>query len=358
MESYYAVVMAGGGGTRFWPRSRQTTPKQLLAITGEKALIAQTVERLNDGCPAEQTLIITNAKQRPGTLACVPELPEANIIGEPIGRNTAPCVGLAALIAQVRSGDDPVVGVYPADQCIKPVAAFTETVQTAVKLASESAAIVTIGVKPSYAATGFGYIQHGEELSGTANPAYDVQAFKEKPDTATAEQFVASGEYSWNAGMFFFRASTVLNELERQQPEIFAALELLRSAIGTDKVEEALAAAYEAMPSISFDYAVMEQAPCVQVVQAAFDWDDVGSWAAMARHFPADADGNVVRGEAIAIDSHNNTVDSKRLVALVGVDDLVVVETDDSILVCKRDAAEDVKQVVERLKADGRNELL
>ncbi|MHC4885109.1 MAG: mannose-1-phosphate guanylyltransferase [Planctomycetota bacterium] len=355
---YFAVIMAGGGGTRFWPRSRQTTPKQLLPITSDKALIAETQERLADACPPEQTLIITNAKQVEGTIREVPALPTENIIAEPIGRNTAPCVGVAALVAAHRGGPEAVIGVFPADHCIAPVEEFSRTVRTAIAIAEREKSIVTIGIKPNFPATGYGYIEAGEAIADTDVPACAVKSFREKPNLDTAVGFVKAGSYCWNAGMFFARAETILSELQRQQPEIHRLLEELRPAIGTPEQDAALAAAYEAMPSISFDYAVMESAERVHMVEASFTWDDVGSWAAVERHFPADERGNVVRGECIAVKSKNNTVDSKRLVALVGCEDLIVVETDDAILVCKRDQAEEVKQVVETLKKDDRSELL
>ncbi|MBN1257792.1 MAG: mannose-1-phosphate guanylyltransferase, partial [Planctomycetes bacterium] len=207
--------------------------------------------------------------------------------------------------------------------------------------------------------TGYGYIQQGEAFPNKGEiTAHRVTRFTEKPDLETAQEFLADGGYSWNAGIFFFRTSTVLAELERQQPEIFQRLEAFRPHLGTAKEMAALAEAYAEMPSISFDYAVMENAESVYTVKATFDWDDLGSWASVARHLPPDADGNVIKGEAITIDSHGNTVESKRLVALVGVDDLVVVDSGDAVLVCPKDRAQDVRAVVDALKAQGRVEYL
>lgn len=359
MTEYYAVIMAGGGGTRFWPKSRQARPKQFLPVVGDDPLITRTVERLADGCDPERILIITNRLQLEGTRERIDALPQENLIAEPEGRNTAPCVGLAAVLAQVRSGDDPVVGVFPADAHVQPEAAFTRTVQAAATLAAETGGIVTIGVRPDHAATGYGYIQQGGAVDFTGEvPAHAVERFTEKPDDQTARRFVEDGGYLWNAGIFLFRASTVLEELRRQQPEIHQRLEAFRPQAGTDRQDEALAAAYDQMPSISFDYAVMEGAESVYVVEAQFEWDDLGSWSSVARHNEADADGNVLRGEVIAVDAHNNTVDAERPVALVGVEGLVVVDAGDALLVCRRDRAQDVKRVVEHLRETGRDELL
>lgn len=356
MNDYCAVVMAGGGGTRFWPRSRQTTPKQFLPIVGETPLLTATVARLGLTCPPDSIRIITNERQVAGTRGCLPDLPAENIIAEPQARNTAPCVGLAALLCQARTGADPVVGVFPADAYITPDEAFVQTTAQAVGLAGEDGVIVTVGVPPAFPATGYGYIQCGPPRPG--GEGWQVARFTEKPDAATAQAFLAAGGYFWNAGIFFFRASTVLAELARQQPAIHEALEALRPALGTAGEAAALESAYAAMPAISFDYAVMENAADVQVVEATFSWDDLGSWAAVARHGTADGAGNVTRGDVLILDGKNNTVEAERTVALLGVEDLIVVETADALLVCHRDRAEEVKRVVETLRTQGRESLL
>lgn len=359
IQDYYAVVMAGGGGTRFWPRSRRLTPKQLLPITSERTLIQETVARLNRDCPAERTLIITNAALSESTRSQLPEIPQENIIAEPFGRNTAPCIGLAALMAHVRSGEkDPVVGMFAADHDIHPLDAFSHSIRKAVSIAAHGDAIVTIGILPTFPATGYGYIRRGAPLSEDLPGAFTVDAFIEKPAFRTAENFLATGDYLWNAGLFFFRASVTLEEIRRQQPEMFALLEKIRPAIGTPNEAAVLAEAYAEMPSMSFDHAIMEDAQKSCVVESSFLWDDVGSWLALERHLPKSEEGNAVKGDAMFLDSRQCTVDSKRFVALVGVEDLIVVETEDAILICDRHRAEDVRAIVEKLDESGRSDLL
>jgi mannose-1-phosphate guanylyltransferase len=357
MENYLAFIMAGGGGTRFWPKSRKKTPKQFLPIVGDSPLISQTVERLCSFAERDNVFIITNEIQKPGTIERV-KLQEVNVIAEPFGRNTAPCVGLAAIIAQVKSGDDTVVGIFPADHYITPVEEFDKTVEQAVLLAEKSDSIVTIGIKPSHPATGYGYIQHGDTVDGCKVNSYKVKRFTEKPDIDTAKNFLEGGGYSWNAGMFFFKAGVVLNELKNQQPKIYNLLQEFKNSIGKADEADKLCEVYEKMPSISFDYAIMEHATSVHVVEATFNWDDVGSWAAVSRHEKMDENGNCIKGDAIIVDSKNNTVESEKTVALVGVENLVVVDTGDAILVCSKDNCENVKEVVEILKKEKREELL
>jgi len=358
MIDYVPVIMAGGGGTRFWPHSRRTMPKQFLPITGDEPLLTETAKRLAQSADAKRILVITNAKQLEGSRECLPMVPEENVIGEPVGRDTAPCIGLAAVLSQAQRDDDPVIGIFPADHSIRPAEEFERTVAVAAGQAQEEGVIATVGIRPGFPATGYGYIEQGEAVGGTDVPVYSVTAFKEKPDEETARTFLDVGNYSWNAGMFFCRASTALSELKRQQPEIYRRLEAFRPHASGEGREEALATAYADMPSISFDYAIMEGAARVRVVEASFQWDDVGSWAALARHFPADGEGNVVRGDALAVDAHGNTVVSDRFVGLVGVNDLVVVETQDAILVCSRDRAEEVKKMVQALEDGNREDLL
>ncbi len=358
MINYWPFIMAGGGGTRFWPKSRATTPKQFLPIVGDKAMITQTVDRLMTGCKAEQIFIITNEKQAEGTKDLTPLLPSKNIISEPIGRNTAPCVGVAAIYAKVKSGGNPIVGVFSADHVITPDEEFNRTVACAVELAKEEGCIVTLGITPSFPSTGYGYIEHADRLKEATLNAFSVKRFTEKPKLEDAKKFIESGNFSWNAGVFFFKASTVLDELAKQQPEIFKRLEIFANSIGLPNEKEALTEAYSDMPAISFDYAVMEGAKNVKVVEATFKWDDVGSWAAIPRHHKGCENNNLFRGDVVAIDSKNCHVESERLVALVGVSDLIVVETKDAVLVCKKNEAENVKKIVEKLREDNRGELL
>ncbi|MHC4872584.1 MAG: mannose-1-phosphate guanylyltransferase [Planctomycetota bacterium] len=358
MIDYWPFIMAGGGGTRFWPKSRQHCPKQFLPIVGDKAMITQTTDRLESGCSAEKIFIITNEKQAAGTRELVPAIPAENVIAEPLGRNTAPCVGIAAVYAREKSGGDPVIGIFSADHVIGPIDEFNKTVKAAAELAETPGNIVTIGIKPTFPSTGYGYIEHGDNIAGSDVNSFDVKRFTEKPGLAAAEEFVASGNFSWNAGIFFFKSGTVLAELERQQPEIFKRVEEFSKAIGTADECKALEKCYNDMPSISFDYAVMEGAENIKVVEATFNWDDVGSWAAIPRHFKKDDGNNLLRGDVVAIDSSNCHVESSRMVALVGVENLTIVETDDAVLICESSRAEEVKKIVETLKNEGREELL
>ncbi len=358
MIDYWPVIMAGGAGTRFWPLSRRDRPKQFLAVVGDRSLLRQTWDRLAAHGDPARILVVTNADQAAGTREHLPDLSGENLVAEPEGRNTAACVGLAAHLAQVRSGADPVVGVFPADAWIDPAEGLARTVAAAVELAAAEPAIVTIGVPPTFPATGYGYVKQGARAGDTQPPAFDVDRFVEKPDLHTARDLLVEGGYLWNAGMFLFRASVVLDELARQAPRIHARLEIFRGRVDAADEAEALREAYAGMPTASFDVAVMEHARKVRVVRAEFAWDDVGSWAAVADHHAADAQGNVCLGPAVSVDASSNTVLADKLVALVGVQDLVVVQTRDAVLVCRRDRAEQVRELVRALEAQGRTELL
>ncbi|RLT08124.1 MAG: mannose-1-phosphate guanylyltransferase, partial [Planctomycetota bacterium] len=282
----HAVILAGGSGTRFWPQSRRALPKQFLRFGSERTLLQETVERCRAFIPLERTWIVTGSAYLAETARQLPDLREGNVLIEPCGRNTAPCIGLAA-IQLLATDPDAVMLVMPADQVIRTVEQFRTTVEQAVAVVQQSPeSLVLFGAQPTYPATGFGYIQRGAEISGQPG-AFRVAAFREKPGLATAEQYVAAKEFFWNCGLFVWRAATILEQIERHQPEIGTRLKRLQAAIGTEKWDATLAAEFPQMPSISIDYAVLEQANSVAVVPAAFDWDDVGSWQALARLLPA-----------------------------------------------------------------------
>jgi mannose-1-phosphate guanylyltransferase len=348
--------MAGGGGTRFWPRSRQRRPKQFLTLTGDRSLLQQALDRIEAAVPPERTWVITGAQYQEETGKQLPELPADRIVGEPCGRDTAACIGLgAALIA--RQDSAAVMLVMPADHVIEPVQEFRRAVHVGELMAQEHPqALITFGIPPTYPATGYGYIHRGPEMAVRQGiSVYRVQAFREKPNHDLAEQFVHSGEYYWNSGIFVWKAATILNALRDQQPKLFAALERIAQAWTTDDRENVLNREYPGLDRLSIDYAVMEHAREVLVVQTPFRWDDVGSWLALERMHPQDADGNTILANHCGIKTRGCVIvgDSGHLVATVGVDNLLIVQDGNATLVADRREEGTVKQIVEQLKKQG-----
>lgn len=361
-HSMHAIIMAGGSGTRFWPMSRRLRPKQLLALFGEQTMMAQTAERLRPLTGDEGMLIVTGAHLVDGIQAALPSLPAENIIAEPVGRNTAPCIGLATHLIEHRAGqgEDPIIGVFAADHHVADPEGFRAAVAVAVEAASEPGVIVTLGIAPTRPETGYGYIQYQPE--GEQGGAYPVNRFVEKPDRATAERYLASGDHLWNAGLFFFRASTMRQEIARQLPRMAERLDAIAAAFDDeDGGQSALARIFPTLESISIDYGVMEDAAHVKVVPADVGWNDVGHWAALPGLLEADDDGNILRGDVIARDTRHTAAFNDRtdhLLAVVGVDDLVVVTTEDATLVVPRERAQQVRDIVKALKEAHRDELL
>jgi mannose-1-phosphate guanylyltransferase len=359
----HALIMAGGGGTRFWPRSRQKRPKQFLALAGERTLLQMGLDRIESQVPPERTWVITAGVHREEVLRQLPGVPAERVIGEPCGRDTAACIGLgAALIA--REDPNAVMLVMPADHVIEPVQEFRRAVHAAEQLAEEHPrALITIGIPPSYPATGYGYIHRGRELPGRqgvavyrAEPAPgDHKAFREKPDADLAERFLASGEYFWNSGIFVWKTTAILNELRQQQPMLHDAVQRIADAWPRSDRAQVLSREYEALTRISIDYAVMEQAADVLVVRAPFRWDDVGSWLALERMHPQDADGNTVLATHRGVHTQSCviTADPGTLVATVGVNNLLIVQDGNAILVADRREEAELKKLVESLKAHG-----
>lgn len=349
--------MAGGRGERFWPLSRLECPKHLLPVVGDKAMLVQTLERLGSEYPAERIIIITNTEQKAAIQRICPQLPAHNIIGEPMGRDTAAAVALAAVIVRRR---DPgaVFTVLPADHVIHDTVAFQRMLNAAFKAAEEKSALVTIGIRPAYAATGYGYIQRGAacgECEGMT--VYAVEGFREKPDADTAEQYLKNGAYFWNAGMFFWSVASICAALEKLTPELWQTMEQLSSEWHAEEdLESLLERYYPGLEKISVDYAVMEKAAKVRTLESSFDWDDVGEWPAVARHYPEDKQGNVVRGQAWLQNAGGNIVrtEAGHTVALIGVDDLIVVQTEDATLICPRSRAQEIKQAVKGMGEDAR----
>ena len=346
----YAVIMAGGIGSRFWPASRKERPKQFLDVFGEGTLIQNTVARLQGLIPPERCLVVTHERYVEQTQKQLPAVPDENILAEPISRNTAPCITYAAATLADRDPDATMV-VLPADHVIGDVEQFHDTLEVATDAAQESGALVTIGIEPTYPATGYGYIQYDGTSDDEELRAYPVRTFAEKPDPSTAERFIDSGDFLWNSGMFIWRADTILNQIETHLPDAHEAFAPVRAADGAVD-PETLKTAFRDSPHISIDYGVMEQADTVYVVPGTFDWNDVGDWRAVYDLSEKDEHGNVIKGDVIMQDSSRCYVQTEdRLVVLVGMHDKVVVDTDDAVLVCDRESAQQVKQVVEYLHA-------
>ncbi len=352
----HAVIMAGGGGTRFWPRSRAQRPKQFLTLAGDRSLIQTARDRVEAAIPAERTWVITGAAYRDETARQLPELAADRIVGEPCGRDTAACIGLgAALIA--RQDPDAAMIVMPADHVIEPVQEFRRALHAAELTAAEHPhALVTFGILPTYPATGYGYIRRGPEVAHRQGvTVYRVQSFHEKPKADAAERFFHAGEFYWNSGIFVWKAATILGYLRELQPKLHAAVERIADAWPTPQRDAVLRREYEGLEKISIDYAVMEHAREVLVVQAPYLWDDVGSWHALERMHPQDADGNTVLAEHCGLNTRNCIIvgEPGRLLATGGVANLVIVQDGDATLVADRCDEKTVKELVELLKKHG-----
>jgi mannose-1-phosphate guanylyltransferase len=352
----HALIMAGGGGTRFWPRSRAARPKQFLSLAGDRSLIQSTFDRVGALAPPSRSWVITGAAHAAEAARQLPDVPPGQVVGEPVGRDTAAAVGLgAALIA--RADPRATILVMPADHVIEPAEEFRRACHAAELFVEENpGALVTFGIPPNYPATGYGYIRRGPEAGRRQGVAgYQVLGFREKPNADLAENYVSTGEYYWNSGIFAWKAATILGQLQKHKPDLHAALVRIADAWGTAEQDDVFRREYEGLEKISIDYAVMEKAEQVLVLQAPYRWDDVGSWLALERMNPQDADGNTVRGSHCGVDTYNCVVvgDSGKLIATVGVHDLIVIQDGDAVLVADRRREGDVKLIVEKLKKSG-----
>jgi mannose-1-phosphate guanylyltransferase len=360
-EHFYAVVMAGGSGTRFWPLSRRRTPKQLQPIVGDTPLIAVTCERLRGLVRPENILVITGADQDEATRQSLPALPPGNVIAEPEGRDTAAAVALAATILS-RRDPEAVMAVMPADHIIRPEGIFQATLAAACDLVQRTDYLLLFGIRPDRPATGYGYIHFGDTIERAAGtfPVRKVERFTEKPDERTAREYFQSEEYYWNSGIFVWRASRILREMAEFLPGHAAAFGRIAAALGTAAEQEVMASEYRNLKKISIDYAILEKARDVAVLEAPYQWDDVGSWLALERHREPDASGNILVGDAMAAGCSGCILHAsgKRLVATLDVSNLLVVSTDDVVLICPKDRDQDVKRLVEELRSRGRTELL
>ncbi|MFQ5627607.1 MAG: mannose-1-phosphate guanylyltransferase [bacterium] len=351
--------MAGGSGTRFWPKSREKHPKQLLNIHGNGTMIQQTIRRLQPIIPPEKIYLVTTRTQISESIKQLPEIPKENFIVEPYGKNTAPCIGLGSLFMQ-KHDPEAVTVVLPADHLIEDEQRFIEQLVQAADVAVHTDALVTIGIQPTFPSTGYGYIQHtGEKIESPKGWAYKVKTFAEKPNYETACRFLESGEFLWNSGIFVWKISAIMNELEEHLPELSHGLVTIGKALGTSEQEEITEKVYRQTKSISIDYGVMEYARNVAVVPGDFNWNDLGSWDEVYKIQEKDANGNVAETKHILLDSKNCFVEVKdKIVAAIGVDDLIVVDTDGAILLCPRNRAQDVKEIVETLKRKKMDHLL
>jgi len=342
--NFYACIMAGGSGERFWPMSRARTPKHLLKLFSDRTLVEDTVRRLEGVVPLANVFVLTNTAQLETTRTALKGVvDEANIIAEPAKRDTAAAAALATALVRARDPQG-VLALLPADALIKDAATLARQVAAALRRATTSTALLTFAIKPDHAATGFGYLEMGD---AAGDGFRKVKRFVEKPDAATAERYVESGHYAWNAGMFFWSATAFLAEAEKHTPMLAGFIREFPAGDPT----AFLAARFPTLePKVSVDYAIMEKAGAVETMLAEFDWDDVGLWTALPKHLPKDAGHNAVRGPVVAVNAaHNIAVSNGRVIALVGVSDLVVVETADAILVCHRDAVQDIKKLMPQL---------
>ena len=352
----HAVIMAGGSGTRFWPESRNAKPKQMLPLAGSSTMIQATLDRL-DGCiDPKNVLVVTNQSLVEAICDQLPSLPKENVVGEPAKRDTAPCVALAAEMVQHRDSSGLML-VMPSDHVIKDRDAFAAAVRVGERLIeADPTRIVTFGIKPTYPAESFGYIQRAaaiEDVDGKGDQAaaFEVERFREKPDRETAESYLATGNFYWNSGIFMWRCDTILNAIEANAPQIAQSMRTVGQAIGTSHFPDVLKEQFESVQGTSIDYAVMESYPNVAVVEAPFDWDDVGSWQAISRLHPDDKDGNTVVGNHLGIDTRGCIVRTHgdHIVVTIDVDDLIVVQTPDATLVAPKHAEERVREAVQAL---------
>ncbi|SHJ39447.1 mannose-1-phosphate guanylyltransferase [Thermoclostridium caenicola] len=377
----YSVIMAGGGGTRFWPLSRQELPKQMHNITGNDIMINETIDRIKNIVPYENTYIVTADRQKELLKSVInPQISVQNILAEPMPRNTAPCILYAAMKIYKEHGDG-IMFVLPADHYISNVPEFNRILRKAAGVAEVTDKLITIGIKPTFPSTGYGYIQYnmqnelvyrletlpaGDEADGNTSTlhelsgVYEVEQFIEKPDRESAKSYIESGNFLWNSGMFIWKVSVIMDNFKRYLPRIYDEMESYLKAKDEKDEMEALEKAYSRIKGISIDYGILERSNDVYVIPGDFGWNDIGSWDALGAIFPPDENGNIIKADFIEIDTKNSIIygQGKQLIATVGLKDMIVVNTDDALLICPKTRAQEVKDIVDKLKKNGRNDLL
>lgn len=359
MKNLFTLIMAGGAGTRFWPRSKAARPKQYLNIFGDESLLQSTIRRFSMFTETEKIYIVSGKDQAKVLEEQTPMLPKQNLIYEPVGKNTLPCIGLAAMFAEIENPDGVMV-VSPADHLIENDELFRDTVLAAVKIADERNGIVTIGITPGYPATGYGYVQTAEDITGSEIiKQFKVERFVEKPNEAKAAEYLKQGGFYWNSGLFVFKISVFLDAVKQFAPELYSDLRKIQADLGNPSFEQTLDTIYRAVEGISVDYGIMEHAKNIYLVEGNFVWNDLGSWESVYLTSDKDENGNAGSGEFVIVDSKNSYIYSETaMIALVGLDDVIVVQDGNTILVCKRDKAEEIKKVVDRLKSENKNQYL
>jgi len=352
-----ALIMAGGRGERFWPKSRKNLPKQFLSLTDDgKTMIQLTVERILPIVDIEDIYIATNKDYLPLIREQLPNLPEENVICEPIGRNTAPCIAVSAAIIS-KKYDDAIMMVLPSDHLVKYSSMYQRSLSDACEVAEANDSFVTVGITPDYPETGYGYIKFVNTVS--EGRAYKVDKFVEKPDIEKAKEYLASDDYLWNSGQFIWKVSTILEKIKALMPETYDGAMEIKGAYGTSSYETVLNKVFPEFPSISIDYGIMEKSENIFVIPGTFGWDDVGSWLAVERIKKSNEYGNIVDGNIVTINTKNCIIQGdKKLIATVGLEDLVIVDTEDATLICDRDSTADIKKVLENLRICNRNEYL
>lgn len=354
-----AVIMAGGRGERFWPKSRNAYPKQFLSLTKDgETMIQKTVKRISPIVAMEDIYIVTNAMYISLVREQIPDIPAENILAEPCAKNTAPCIALAGAVIN-RKYDDAVMLVLPSDHLISYERLYIKTLKKAIVTAKDGKNLVTIGITPTYPETGYGYINFSSETSEVNDDAYKVERFVEKPDLDTAKEYLSSGKYLWNSGMFVWKVSSIMDNIKKLMPDIYDGAVKIGQAYGSDNFNEVLEREFTAFRSESIDFGVMEKAQDIYTISGSFGWDDVGNWLAVERINEVDNNKNYIEGNVISINSERSTVcGGKRLIAAVGVEDLIIVDTDDAVLVCSKNNTQDVKKVIEKLKTQGNLNLI
>lgn len=361
MDKLFAVILAGGAGVRFWPYSRELWPKQMLEIVGEDSLLRQTLHRLDDFIPAENIAILTTEKLAPDIQHHLSVLGKKakgiRLMKEPVGRNTAPAIGLAA-VHLTKIDPEAIMLVMPSDHLIKDVKSFREGIKIALR-GAEKEFLVTFGIKPSKPETGYGYMEVDEDKGDEGSPFMKLKRFVEKPDAEKATSYLKAGNYFWNSGIFVWKVSKILREIERYMPRLSQGLRAIEETIGSEKEREITGDVYSEFESVSIDYGVLEQSKDVLMLPASFDWSDIGSWSALDEVLESDSGGNILRGNVVSVDNENSILfGGDRIVAAVGLKEMVVVDTPDATLIASKDRAQEVRRVVDELRKNGREERL